>query len=109
MIIIYIFFFKLARKENNVHYLEMSPLLLLFAKPSLAFEINPDISLTIRFDDLWSSSLGLLKGLLSFCVKSLTFCSRFNCRNTFSSSFSFSFPFSLSIFHKTKVKSIFYE
>lgn len=85
------------------YYLGISPLLLLFANPSLAFEINPDISLTMRFEDFWSSSLGLLKGLLSFCVKSLTLCSRFNCRNTFSSSFSFSF------FHKKKVKSIFYK
>lgn len=65
-------------------YREMSPLLLLLAKPSLAFEIKPDIS-PIRFG---FSSCGLIGILLSFCVKSLTVWSRFSCNSSFLSSFS---------------------
>lgn len=65
-------------------YREMSPLLLLLANPSLAFEISPDMS-PIRFG---FSSCGLIGKLLSFCVKSLTVWSRFSCNRSFLSSFS---------------------
>lgn len=69
----------------NWIYRAISPLLLLFARPSLAFEINPVIS-PMRFCTF--SSCGLIGKLLSFCVRSLTVWSRFNCSKSFFSSLS---------------------
>lgn len=62
----------------------MSPLLLLFASPSLAFEISPVMS-KIR---LGLSSCGLIGRLLSFWVRSLTVWSRFRFSKSFFSSVS---------------------
>lgn len=69
----------------NSTCLDMSPLLLLFARPSLAFEISPLIS-PMRF---WVfSSCAFIGRLLNFCVRSFTVWSRLICNNNRFSSFS---------------------
>lgn len=67
--------------------LEISPRLLLLASPSFAFEISPVKSLS-QITCCFSSTVGLEGRLFSFCVKSLTVWSRFNCNKSFLSSFS---------------------